>query len=256
MKKFCFTVDDNIRFFKEIYETNPESIFDHPYLAMYKRLHKKYNLKVQLNLFFEMEGFDLSQMSDKYKAEWQENSDWLKMSFHSKWENVRPYENSGYDEVYTDCLNVHNEVKRFAGESSLAKTTTVHYCCATEEGVLALKDNGFCGLLGLYGTDEKPRCSYQNTPSDAKLMRRGTTVIDGNVAYAGIDIVMNLYEKEEILSKLEYIIDRETVKVMIHEQYFYADYVKYQSDFEEKIGAAFEYLGNNGYKSSFFEECF
>ena len=119
-----------------------------------------------------------------------------------------------------------------------------------------MKDNGFCGLLGLYGTDENPRLSYQNTPSDAKLMRYGATVTDDGVAYAGIDIVMNLYEKGEILSRLAGLNGRETVKVMIHEQYFYPDYPKYQMDFEEKIGAAFEYLGNNGYNSSFFEECF
>ena len=48
-KTFCFTVDDNIRFLKEIAEKNYKSIFEHPYLAMYKRLHEDFDLKVQLN---------------------------------------------------------------------------------------------------------------------------------------------------------------------------------------------------------------
>ena len=81
MKKFCFTVDDNVRFFKEITERDYASIFEHPYLAMYKRLHGKYGLSVQLNLFYEMPSFNLTEMTDKYAEEWRENSDWLKQSF-------------------------------------------------------------------------------------------------------------------------------------------------------------------------------
>ena len=97
MKTFCFTVDDNIRFLKEITENRYKSIFEHPYLAMYKRLHEKYGLKVQLNMFYCTSGFDLSLMSDSYYSEWEENSDWLKLYFHSEYENLRPYEFSGYN---------------------------------------------------------------------------------------------------------------------------------------------------------------
>ena len=86
MKTFCFTVDDNIRFLKEITENAYSSIFEHPYLAMYKRLHEEFDLKVQLNLFYRTEDFDLSKMSSAYYSEWEENADWLKLSFHSDFE--------------------------------------------------------------------------------------------------------------------------------------------------------------------------
>ena len=36
MKEFCFTVDDNIRFLKELSEGNERSLFSHPYPAMYE----------------------------------------------------------------------------------------------------------------------------------------------------------------------------------------------------------------------------
>ena len=75
MKKFCFTVDDNIRFLKELTERMPESIFDHPYLALYRTLHEEYGLKVQLNLFYEMKDFDLSMMTDRYRDEFSANAD-------------------------------------------------------------------------------------------------------------------------------------------------------------------------------------
>lgn len=128
IKKFCFSVDDNIRFLKEITENHLQSIFNHPYLAMYRRLHREFGLKIQLNLFYQMEGFDLSQMSDGYYEEWEANSDWLKLSFHSERESVKPYERSGYDEVYEDCKRVNEQIERFASPAALASTTTIHDC--------------------------------------------------------------------------------------------------------------------------------
>ena len=77
MKSFCFTVDDNIRFLKELSSGSEQSLFAHPYPALYKRLHERYGLKVQLNLFYEMPGFDLSRMTDRFRKEWEENADWL-----------------------------------------------------------------------------------------------------------------------------------------------------------------------------------
>ena len=254
MKQFCFTVDDNIRFFKEITETLPKSIFDHPYLAVYKRLHEKYGIKIQLNLFFELGDFNLTAMTDSYKSEWQKNSDWLKLSFHSKLENVNPYISSDYDEVYFDCQNVHREILRFAGESSLAKTTTVHYCQVTEDGIRALFDIGVRGLLGLYGRKDAPRISYQSTPRECELMREGGLAEGGGMTYGNIDIILNSHKKDAILTRLSELSDREFIKVMIHEQYFYPDYAHYQPEFEEKLDATFKCLKDNGYESIFFED--
>lgn len=252
MKKFCFTVDDNIRFFREICERGYSSIFEHPYLCMYKRLHGKYGLKIQLNLFYEDEAFNLSQMSGRYRDEWAECADWLRLSFHSRRENVRPYELAGYDEVYEDCASVNREILRFSSPSSLAKTTTIHYCLTTADGLRALKDCGVTGLLGLYGGAR----SYLSTPEECDRINGGDTVTSDGVAYAQIDIIMNKYSKEQILDRLAALCDRELIKVMIHEQYFYPDYPRYQPDFEEKIDAVFAFLTEKGYASIFFEEVF
>lgn len=253
MKSFIFTVDDNIRLFKEICKRGYASVFDHPYLAMYKRLHETLGIKVQLNLFYECEGFCLNDMTDRYKAEFENNADWLKMSFHSRLENVKPYKDSGYDEVFRDCSRVNREILRFAGEKSLAKTTTIHYCLATDEGLRAIFDNGYRGLLGLYGTEAEPRSSYVSTEMECEKIRRGESVISRGIAYAGIDVILNLYEKAEILERLNKLIGRDIIKIMIHEQYFYEDYERYIPDFEDRIEAAFRLLIENGYKSIFFE---
>jgi len=255
-KKFVFTIDDNVRFLREIVEENFLSIFSHPYLKMLRELHCSFGVKVQLNVFFEDSlGFDLSMMPDKYRDEWEEASNWLKLSFHSRKEfPSNPYAFCGYNEVFEDCFSAQKQLERFAGKKSLAKTTTLHYCLATEEGVKALKDNSFVGLLGLFGNDETPQTSYSCTDAECKHARDGEIVYRNGMAYAGIDIVLNAFSIENILEQLSSLNGREVIKIMIHEQYFYKDYFAYQPDFEEKLISTFSWLKTNGYESTLFED--
>lgn len=251
---FCFTVDDNIRFFKDITKNKVNSIFEHPYLAVYKRLHDKFGVKVQLNLFYKDDEFDLSSMTADYYDEWVKNADWLKMSFHSEYENVKPYEFSCYDEVYTDCKKVQDQIVRFASPFALAKTTTIHYCLATPDGLRAVVDNGVLGLLGLFGNNDNPRTSYGLDLDVASKIRNGDFVKDGALTFGAIDIVLNAFSIDDILKTLNAMRDRQHINVMIHEQYFYKDYFMYQPEFEDKLYKTLDYLTSNGYKSKFFEE--
>ena len=253
MKNFCFTVDDNIRFLKELTENNYSSIFDHPYLAMYQRLHKAFGLKVQLNLFYRLGDFDLSQMTERFYSEWEANADWLKLSFHSEFENERPYEASSYEAVYRDCQRVNAQIKRFASPAALAKTTTIHYCLLTEDGLKAMVDNRVLGLLGLFGDKEAPRTSYGVEESKAEKIRGGEILKIGEISFAAIDIVLNKFSTEKILKRLDQMNGRSGIRVMIHEQYFYEDYCRYQPDFEEKLRSTFAYLCERGYQSGFYE---
>ena len=253
-KEFCFTIDDNIRFLKEISERGYASIFEHPYLKMLKELHRKHSLAIQLNLFYECEGFNLCQMKNEYRDEWDACADWLRLSFHSRCENVAPYKNAPYGEVFRDCEAVQGEILRFASPRSLARTTTLHYCEATEEGVRALYDSGVRGLLGLYGSEEEPSISYNTSEEDARLLRCGATLERGDMYYAGIDLIVNKLNREQALCRLGTLLGRPLIKVMIHEQYFYPDYERHQPDFEDKLDAVFSYLSSAGYTSTFFEE--
>ncbi len=254
VKQFCFTIDDNIRFLKELTAQQPASLFDHPYPALLRRLHRRFGVKVQLNLFYRMDGFDLSQMTDRYRQEWAEASHWLRLSFHSELENPYPYQCSGYDEVYDHCRRVHREILRFAGPDSLARTTTVHCCRTTPEGVRALADLGMGGLLGLYGTPQEPKISYSRDEAVAARLRAGETVTEDGMAYAAIDMIVNLVKLEDVAPKLTALLERDSLHVMIHEQFFYADYRAYQPDFEGKLAAVFDWMLAHGYQSRFFEE--
>ncbi len=250
MPAYCFTVDDNVRFLKEITETTPKSIFDHPYAAMLRRLHERFGIKIQLNLFYEMPGFTLADMTAAYRHEWQENADWLKLSFHSKEETDRPYISSPYEEVYRDCEAVHREICRFAGTATLAATTTVHCCYTTREGAKALADLGMRGLLGLFGT----RASYSLPDEITAILRQGKTFSHEGITYAKLDLVVNCFKHEDLLKELAPLLTQDEVHVMIHEQYFYPDYRAYQPDFEEKLATVFTRLAAEGFENRFLEE--
>ena len=95
---YRFSVDDNIWFLRDLSFGHYSSIFEHPYLKVYKDLHDRYGAKFQLNIYYETEGFDLSQMTDKFKTEWIENSNWLRLSFHAKADAPEaPYLNASYE---------------------------------------------------------------------------------------------------------------------------------------------------------------
>ncbi|MBQ9973920.1 MAG: hypothetical protein IJP02_03055 [Oscillospiraceae bacterium] len=254
MKTFCFTVDDNIRFLKELTVQQPPSLFDHPYTAMLRRLHDRFGVRIQLNLFYEMEGFDLSRMTDRYRDEWQAVSDWLRLSFHSHHENPYPYEHAPYEEVYAHCKAVHDQILRFAGPDSLGKTTTVHCCRTTPEGLRALQDNGVTGLLGLYGTEAEPRTSYRMDEALAARLRSGQPVRQGGISFAPIDLIVNLVRQDGLADALAPLLGRESLHIMVHEQYFYPDYRAYHPDFEQKLALVFDILAAHGYQNRFFEQ--
>jgi hypothetical protein len=116
-----------------------------------------------------------------------------------------------------------------------------------------MRDLGVRGLLGLYGTEESPRSSYSLSEELAAEARRGRVVYCDGMAHASIDLILNNVELDKIEERLEPLLDRQRVGLMIHEQYFYPDYERYQPGFEDKLALAFSYMRDHGYESVFFE---
>ena len=59
MKKYRFSLDDNIWVFRDIARNNYSSIFENDYLALLKSIHEEFGTKIQLNVYYETEGFTL-----------------------------------------------------------------------------------------------------------------------------------------------------------------------------------------------------
>lgn len=274
-KKFRVSSDDNIRFLKNLTDNKDvyDSLFDDPYLNMYKRAHDETGACIHLNLFYrsgdgslwkDENPFDLSMMTDKYKKEWEENSDWLRLSFHSEREHpMWPYKNASYEKIYTEAKAMNDEIIRFAGEKSLAATTTIHFGAANEIAMRAVRNLGYKNIAGYFefDTEGNPMVAYYYPPElithvGGRDFWRDT---DLDVTYLRIDRVMNLAKTpEENIAEIDKVLAiperAEFIELMIHEQYFYEKYDGYIEKFGEIILECCKHLKEKGYVSTFIED--
>jgi len=247
---YRFSVDDNIWFLRDLSRGDYTSLFDHPYLTLYKDLHDRYGAKFQLNIYYETDGFDLSQMTDRYKSEWISNSSWLRLSFHARADAPPvPYMESSYEEAFKDCSAVHKEIIRFAGEETLDRYTTIHYCQASKDALKGFKDAGILGLVGLF---EPGRYCYNLCYDQFSEPYKYDP--DSGLFYFVNDMIVNLFPLESIIPLLEKVKDKKFIEVMIHEQYFYDYFHMYQSDFADKVEACIKYFTDCGRASVFLDE--
>ena len=182
MKTYYFFVDDNIWFLRDLAKERPTSLFDHPYLKLFKQMHQKYGMKVQMNIFYqthpksdplgEAGAFSLKEMPDCYKSEWKENAHWLKLAFHAKAEFPDiPFINITYDEMIFVFSRVRDEIIRFAGEDSFCYSHMVpHWNCVSLGGCKALEYLGVQSMVGTHG-DVLPENADLSSISKAHIER-------------------------------------------------------------------------------------
>ena len=268
MKAFSFTVDDSILFLKDLKNGDYKSVLEHPLLSFMHTLHEKCGLKVQFNLFFregdfvesdnfseqDEKSFTLADMTDKFKSEWETLSDWIKFSFHSDRNNVNPYCDGKYTEIFNDCKRVQNEIIRFASEKSLAKTTTIHYVRCYDNSLTALKDNGVKGLLCVTGNKICPRISYGLPLSKIQELNDGKIIEDNGLIFSSIDAILNELNDDEINYQLNSVKANDFMKIMNHEMHFYPYDKNYQWNFCNKLESAVDFLVKNNFESVFFED--
>ena len=261
--KYRLSLDDNIWFLKDISNNanKYKSIFENPYLAFFKQVHDTYGTKIHFNIYYQTDGFNLSQMTDKFKNEWKENAGWLRLSFHAlQDEPDNPYINAGYNEVKKDCEMVMEQVKRFAGEEVTGPVTTLHWAEATVEGCRALKDAGFSVLLGVFNVENLPIGYYLDAGKRYHLNRRFIWRDNREgIIFVKFSMCFNNYKLEEIVPFLDELKKDPHksgfIELVAHEQYFYPSYYEYQPDIRQKALASVKWATDNGYEPAFLSEC-
>ncbi|MCC6286265.1 MAG: hypothetical protein IT249_00120 [Chitinophagaceae bacterium] len=267
-KKYRLSIDDNIRFLQDIAENTHAytSVLDNPFLKGLKKLHDQYQTKVHINLFYQSVGedFTISDFPDSFKKEWQENADWLRLSFHAYKEFPdAPYKNASFDTVKKDCDLIIGEIKRFAGDALLGPVTTVHWGEVTVEGSRAMRAAGYKGQLGYFNVDDdQPTVSYYLDVEQRRHIKKRFIWKDEaeDIIFIRSSMVLDRTKKENIVSTMNAYASAPSglppyVDYLIHEQYFYPDYAAYQPDYFEKIATAVQWAKEHGYEPAFLDEC-
>ncbi|MCC7265459.1 MAG: fibronectin type III domain-containing protein [Candidatus Latescibacteria bacterium] len=151
---YSVTVDDTADLLAELVRqpSRYPSLFDHPILAFARDLHRRYGAVFTFFLFYQgttYAQFDLSQMSDRYRDEWAQNADWLRLGFHARaMLPTSPYVHATTEQALGDFAAVRDQVLRFAGPGSWDPLLRSHYWSGSREAVRAWHQAGIRGFYG------------------------------------------------------------------------------------------------------------
>lgn len=236
-----FSIDDATQIFQDISFHGYESIFENEVLGDLLNLHKKYGLKVTLYVFGELDDFCLWDFPTTYKQEFEENSDWLKIGYHSMKEE-NPQKIKGTEkEFISDFERVNRTIIQIAGEKSLTHTLRLHYWYAPEWMVQDMKERGVTGLL----CSDAGKLSYDlNGQQQDNLYASRDGKLRGHIQYYVTDI--RLEKTDDVEASLT---DKkgDRIKVVFTHAWCYMDN-------KDKTEIAIRWLVNHRYQFTFLEE--
>ena len=169
--RYRFAIDDNSFFLRDIAQKRPKSLFDCFYTKMLRDLNKKFGVKFVLNIYYTTgDDFSLPDFPDRYKSEWRDNSNWLKLAFHAH-ANMpdRPYTDAPPEKLIADMDRVNEQILRFAGEETYSPTTIIHWAMIRPSAYRPLYERGVRVLTGGFWSDGKGgydiNCNLDNARS-------------------------------------------------------------------------------------------
>lgn len=122
--------------------------------------------------FYSYSGMELSKFTDKFKSEFEENSNWLKFGFHA-FNNTKDYSSVSKEEIINDYNMVIDELTRIVGERSIEHVIRMEKFICSKENIKAIH-NLNNGIIGLLASDIKDRQNYYlNVGQNKKLFQKG-----------------------------------------------------------------------------------
>ena len=263
--RYRFSIDDNSFFLRDITQQNYASLFDCFYLKMLRDLHDKYGVKFTVNIYYTTgDDFQLRQFPDRYKGQWRDNSDWMKLAFHAYAnEPDRPYQDAPPEKLLADLDLVAAEIHRFAGEEAYAPPTVIHWGMTRPSAFKPLASRGVRVLSGYFAQmngvwDVNYR--WDDERSEYLSRHDAWKDFDSGIVFSRVDIVCNSVPVEQTVPTLEPLSrDPNTAEIMdlfTHEQYFWPFYRNYLPDHPQRLDTAIRWVTEHGYAPVFFHEGF
>lgn len=263
--RYRVSIDDNSFFLRDVARQGYASLFDCGYLKMLRDLHAKYGARFVLNIYFTTgDGFDLTRFPDRYKGEWKDNADWLRLAFHAHADQpARPYQYAAPETLIADLDRVAAEIRRFAGEEAYSPPTVIHWAMVQPAALKPLHERGVRVLSGYFwrvaaGWD----INYLLDDDRSEYLSRHDALMDfeSGIAFSRVDIVINSTPTDRIVQTLEPLArdpnQAEIMDLLTHEQYFWPSYPHYLPDHPERMDVAIRWVTERGYEPVLYHEGF
>ncbi len=263
--RYRFSIDDNSFFLRDIAQKKYASLFDCFYLKNLRGLHSKYGTRFVLNIYYTTEdGFELPRFPDRYKGQWQDNCDWLKLAFHAHADKPdRPYQYAPASQLITDFDKVAEQIIRFAGEKTYSPPTVIHWGMVQQTALKPLFERGVRVLSGYFRrVNGVWDINYLLDDARSEYLSRHDALMDfdSGIVFSRVDIVCNSTPIGRIVPTLEPLAKdpnhAEIMDIFTHEQYFWPFYSHYLPDHFQRLEAAIRWVTEHGYKPVFFHEGF
>ncbi len=262
--RYRFSIDDNSFFLRDVAQKRYASLFDCFYLKMLQELHTKYGARFVLNIYYTTaDGFELPQFPDRYRGEWKDNSDWLKLAFHAYANDPpRPYQDAPPEKLIADLDKVAQQILRFAGEQTYSPPTVIHWGMVRPTALKPLATRGVRVLSGYFRHQGTWDVNYRldDRLSEYLWHHDAWKDFDSGIVFSRVDIVCNSTPLERIVPTLEPLAKdpnhAEIMDLFTHEQYFWPFYPNYLPDHPQRLDAAIRWVTEHGYEPVFFHEGF
>ena len=263
--RYRFSIDDNSFFLRDIAQKQYGSLFDCFYLKALKDLHQRYGTRFSLNIYYTTgDGFDLTQFPTRYKGEWKDNADWLKLAFHAYANDPdRPYQDAAPEKLIGDLDLVAEQIVRFAGKSTYAPPTVIHWAMVDPASLKPLYRRGVRALSGYFrpsqdGWDINYRLDAER--SEYLWSHDALMDFDSGIAFSRIDIVCDTVPVDQTVPTLAKAAEdpnrKEIMDLFTHEQYFWPFYKRHLPDQVTRVETAIRWVTEQGYAPVFFHEGF
>lgn len=224
-----FSVDDCIEIFRDITINNYNSLFESKYFAFFKELNDKYNAKISLYSFIEYKGFNIKNTTNKFKREFEDNSNWLKIGFHGFNENSRYNDKENIKKDYKLFLKY---IKKIAGDLNIIDNfIRLHYFSINLENMLKIKKLRIKGLL----TADDNRDNYYLQKNENIFLNKHCIYKDIKNDIFFIKSNLRIENIEDIKETLKSIDINNNIIMFTHEEY-----LNYK-DIREKIIDIYEH---------------
>jgi hypothetical protein len=263
--RYRFSIDDNSFFLRDIAQKNYASLFDCFYLDILRKLHTKYGARFVLNIYYTTEdGFTLARFPDRYKSQWQENCDWLKLAFHAYSNKPdRPYQYAPPSQLIADLDKVAEQIHRFAGKQTYSPPTVIHWGMVQPTALKPLYERGvrvLSGYFRLYNGVWDVNYLLDDVRSEYLSRHDALMDFESGIVFSKIDIVCNSTPLEHTVATLEPLSKdpncAEIMDLFTHEQYFWPFYSNYIPDHAQRLDTAIRWVTEQGYKPVLFHEGF